>query len=325
MKVTIPHFIYKNGYYWYFIRMVEKLFQSGIITLAKINDRPLYTHFVSVVFFDDQPIILDLRDDHALPLPELKKYPNALVFKANYSSELWDNAPATFEYPITEEEKKYRGQVRPFIYGRALIIPYNENELNYYASYLQPIKHKVVSYTGAGIFRQQTENRIKVFDLIKKVFNQDTDLVWYDRNDHYKNDWPEYQERRQKYLDTKSRSWDYYNYVRFLSQGKYSLNLPGIAVSQPFRFIDAIFCNRLCISTKVWIDAFKEVQALYLPICGYFGTGHWEDSAGILSQIDGLIPKDEYDKRVEENLKWYNKYLSAEGMFENQFLKGLHV
>lgn len=323
MKIIIPKYLYTNGYYWFFLRMVEKLFLEQKIVLAKIEDKPLYTPFVSVVFFDSQPIILDVRDDHALPLPELKKYPNALIFKANYSSELWDNPPETYEYPITDEERKYRSQVRPFIYGRAFGMSLNTNERKCFKHCIQAINKKIVSYTGAGVYRQQTESRLRVYDLISEVMGDKSELVWYDRKDHYDNKWSEYEQRRQKYLDKNNRSWDYDNYLRFLSQGQYSLNVPGIAASQPFRFIDGILANRVVISTKIWIDAWKSFPCCELPICGYFGTGSWENAKKSLEYFI-YMHISSYSTILEDMDRWYDQYLTAEGMFENQFLKGLN-
>lgn len=323
MKITFPSYLYRNTYYWYFLRMVQILVNQGIITSHKTDDKFLYTHFVSVVFFDDQPVILDLRDDHALPLPEIDKYPNALIFKANYSSELWDNPPETYEYPIKDEERKHRNKIRQFVFGRGLIIPYEANELQYFKYCIKPIIRKIVSYTGTGIFRQQTESRIKFYDLVSEIFKEKCRLVWYDRRDHSKNDWPEYDARRQKYLDRNRNSWDYEGFLKFLSQGQYSLNFPGIACSQPFRFIDGIIAERAVISTKIWIDAWKMFPCLELPICGYFGTGDWDKAKINLEQLI-TMPTDSDSLLIDAMKRWYNHRLSPEGMYNNQFLKGLN-
>lgn len=323
MKVTVPKYVYENPYFWYFCRMLYILEKTEKIRIVKTNDKPLFTVYVAIVLIDGVPIILDVRDDASLPLPELKIYPNALIFKANYSSELWDNAPTTFEYPITDEERKYRKQIRPFIYGRAFGIPLEANERQAFRHCINQINKKVVSYTGTGVYRQQTESRLKVFDLINEVFSDKSKLIWYDRYDHYKNDWADYQVRRQKYLEKSPGAWDYENYLKFLSQGQYSLNIPGIAVSQPFRFIDGVLAGRGVISTKIWIDAWKSFPCNEIPICGYFGTGDWEKARLFLLRLEELEWDDTF--LLKGMNKWYDHYLSADGMWNNQILKGINV
>lgn len=320
MIIKIPNYMFKCHYYWYVLRMLQRLNESGTIKLEKTNDKFMLCQFVSLIFIDGKPVIIDVRDDIDLPLTELRVYPEAVVLKSNYSTELWDNPPASFEYPIKDEDRKYRNNVRLFRHGRSYNIPLDANELNYFNHCIHPSQFKITSYTGAGVFGQQTESRIKVYDLISEVFGNQAKLIFYDRNDHYQKDWPDYINRRAKYLQTGNHSWDYEHYLRYLALGKYSLNFPGIAVSQPFRFVDGVLANRPVISTKIWTDAWKDFPCIELPICGYFGTGDWEKAKEILSSYKNLEFNDALT--LEAMRSWYQKYLSAEGMWEFQFNKG---
>lgn len=318
MKIRFPSYIKSCNYYWYFLRSV---YLTPGLEIEEIPGEPVFTQFVAPIFIDDKVIILDVRDDCSMPLPELKKYPDALIYKSNYSTELWDNPPATFEYPLTEEEKKFRNQVRPFIYGRALNIKYDVNEIEHFQNAIKPIKYGIISYSGEGIFKQQTENRLKVYDLIKSVHGQDAELVWFARSHFEDKDKIEnYRQIIKPYLRKLDGMWgSYHHYLSFLSQGRFSLNLPGIACSQPFRLIDGVFANRAVLSTEVYTDIYKNFPYIHLPICVYFGTGDWETAKKTLEYLYGF----DETKTLEEMKQWYNYYLSAKGLWENQILKGL--
>ena len=318
MKVKFPSYMKSCNYYWYFLR---SLYNTPGILIEELPGKPLFTQFVAPIKIENQDCILDVRDDIGLPLPELKNYPDALIFKSNYSSELWDNPPATFEYPITEEERKFRNLVRPFIYGRAMNLNYDVDEIEHFQKAIKPIKHILISYSGDGVYKQQTENRLKVYHMIKSILGREAELVWFPRT-HFldKEKFTDYDMQVKPYLRNLDGMWgSYHRYLSFLSQGRFSLNFPGIACSQPFRLIDGVFANRAVVSTKIYTDIYKNFPYIEIPVCGYFGTGDWELAK---KTIDFLAGVDETEI-LKQMRQWYDFYLSANGMWTNQILKGL--
>lgn len=324
MKIKVPSYMYGCAYYWYLLRCFHFLQKDGKIELEKTNDKFLYTQFVSVVFINDRPCIFDVRDDSALPLPELKKYPNALIFKSNYSTELWDNPPVGFEYPITDEERSYRSQVRQFVYGRAMSMDFNIDETEVFRKDVSSIKYDIISLSGAGVYTQQTKSRLDVYDLLDEIFKEKAKLCWFDRN-HFidKKNFPDYEERIKKYLFNTAGMFGYYgNYIKFLSEGMFSLNFPGIAVSQPFRLIDGVLANRCSISTKIYTDAYWDFPRFVLPVCGYFGTGDFPVAKKNLQDCFNIITPELYNNCLQASKEWYKNKLSVDGMLK-QILAGL--
>jgi hypothetical protein len=108
-------------------------------------------------------------------------------------------------------------------------------------------------------------------------------------------------------------------YYRWLATGEYSLNIPGICASQPFRLVDSVLVNRVCISSKIWQDAYKDFPCVELPYCAYFGTGDLEKTKIILDNLDKVCYNDLLNKANE----WYNQKLTSHNMWKNQIERHL--
>lgn len=304
---------YRCNYFWYLLRCFNYLVSQNKASIETIPGKIVESPFSTVIWFNDKPFIFDFRDDSHLHTQLSDMFPESIIFKSNYSTELWDKTPSTFEYQFNEEDHKYRKNIKPFVYGRAFNFSNKINEINYAEKNIVPMSKNVVSFTGSGIFAQQTNARFKIYDLIENNI-KNNELCFYDR-EHYKHDVTNYENLKAKY-DKKNSNlrYNYQEYLKFLSSGKYSLNVPGIAMSQPFRLIDSVLVKRVCISTKIWTDVYKDFPCIQLPVCGYTGVGDWEESSKILQKLDTF----DYNSLTNDSMLWYTKYISAEGMWKNQ-------
>jgi len=297
---------------------------AGAIKLEVLSGSKFekHDHAYELMFIDDYPVFVDLRDDFTIDKNLFAICDDFLLLKSNFSSELWDMAqrsqyPDGVEYTLDEDELKYRSCIRPFVLGRTFT---NDVQDEFeFAKYIKPVKHKVVSASGVGILSLQSQTRLKVYDLFDKILGEKSKLIYFDRDHFAQREYvPNLDYYLKKYVsDCQLNGFD--NYVGFLSTGEYSINFPGIALSTPFRFVDGVISNRCCISTKIWHDIYASFPCVQLPICGYLGTGDWVKAEEILRDLD----KVDYTGVLQQSKEWYNKYLSASGMWENQFLKYL--
>jgi len=264
-------------------------------------------------------VFFDFRDDFKVTKRLGNCFKDYTLFKANFSTQLWNMAqkgeyPEGFEYRLEDWELAMQPHIKAFALGRRFNMDWQKNELNIKGG--KYTFNKIVSLFGAGILPKQTETRLKVFDMINSTI-KDSKLMFEDKK-HFRGGVNNYGDYLAKYpvnIDTHS----YGEYIEFLSMGEYSLNVPGIALSTPFRFIDSVIANRNIITTKVYHDVYSTFPAVVLPICGYLGTGDWKEAENILRNLTS------YDKK--ETLKraknWYSWFLSAHGMWENQILRHL--
>jgi len=321
-KVIIPHHIITVPYFWYIYRSLYKLSQENKIELIINNNPPPadWQRYAASIYIDGKPIVIDLCDSSNFAIWELEKHPlGTILLKANYSQELWNNPPTSFEHKLPEDQKKYLSFIKPFVFGRALSCNFDWNEKEHYAKYISPISKIIVSLSGEGKFAQQTENRLKIYDFISK-WVPNVELLWNPR-EHFEeeNKIVNYTQRIQPYAKPdKSIFGSYENYIKWLSTGKYSLNTPGISASQPFRLVDAIFAQRSTISTKIWIDSCKECPTTSIPMEGYFNniSEDPETAKNILTSLNT------HSYSLNEAEQWYDNYLSVNGMFK-QLMKGV--
>jgi len=320
--VVINKNVYECDYFWYLIRCLLHMQAVGWIGLKVVGEVVSASKYVTVLYFDDQPIIIDTRDDFHLPGDAIEKFPKALIFKSNFSQELWESPPELFEERPTELELQHYKKLKPWIHGRAMCIPYDMDE---FAAFTHPLRrpvHKVASFSGEGVFKLQTEARLKVFDLVRKVY-PNSPLVWRRRPEHFRDAAAilDYLQRISPYMVECRDLMNFRNYCEFLSGAEYSLNTPGISMSQPFRCVDAVLAGSAIISTKIWTDVYKDFPCVMLPVCGYTGLGDWVGAENILRNLNNHSR----NELVFRGKEWYNKYLSAEGMYYNQICKNIEV
>jgi len=314
-KLKIPNIIPSN-YFWYTFRCFKYLKTKENIQIEYFES-DIKEPYVMLFYLNDQPIFIDVRDDNRLS-ETYKDWNDAIIFKSNYSSELWDNTPKEFEQPFRDWEYKIRDRIRPFIHGRTLGISYSQSE---FPKRLNKVKYDIVSMTGNGIYNANTERRLDLYEFINKIPNLNNNLIFWIRN-HGDPNQPINEEilnRAKKFNN--DVTYPLNDYFSFLSEGKYSLNIPGITLSQPFRCIDAVLANRVVISTKIWQDIYKTFPCIELPICSYFGNGDWIFAKEILENLNEF----DYDKILQESKDWYSWYLSEEGLWKNQILKQLEI
>lgn len=309
-KLKIPNKIPSN-YFWYTFRCFEYLKYQNNIQIEYFES-DIKESYVMLFYFNNRPIFIDVRDDNRLS-ETYKDWSDSLVLKSNYSSELWDNTPSNFEQPFRDWEYKIRSRIRSFIHGRTFGSSYNQHE---FPKKSNQIKYDIVSMTGNGIYNTNTENRLKLYEFINSISDLNNNLIFWIRNHGDPN-----QPITQEILNRAERfsndvTYPLNNYFSFLSEGKYSLNIPGITLSQPFRCVDAVLANRVIISTKIWQDIYKTFPCIEIPICAYFGNGDWDKAKEILSNLDQF----NYNEILQQSYYWYSKYLSEEGMWKNQFL-----
>lgn len=321
-KVIVPGYIRRNPYFWYVNRCLYKMEQSGLITIGIDDIEPTFSIFVGTIKIDGKPIIIDVRDDINLPWPEARLQPiGTKILKANYSLVLWNNPPTSFEYRLTTEELNLIPNTLPFIFGRSFSWDFDVDEKKYCSDFISPVSKEIVSLTGPGLFNQQTINRLNFYDLIKNTLSPEKiELLWIDKK-HYQdsNKLSNYKERISVYSKPSHDLFGCYgNYIKWLSTGKYSLNFPGIAASQPFRLIDAVLAQRKIISTPMWIESSQAYPTILVPTDGYFSFDEQliDQSKQILQNLSL------YDYDLAEAQKWYDTNLSVEGMWA-QLTKGL--
>lgn len=315
-KVKVYNSLFRKPYYWYLRRCLAILATKGKIQLKIIKENPPFkANYLALIYVGDFPIVMDAVDSCCLPPKELLNYSDFRLLKSNLSSE---HRPSNW-YP------ELANKIKPYIIGRAFNYNYDINELKYFKK--QTPKYKVISFAGVGVYALETKTRLKVFDLFKRIFGNKCFLVFRDRS-HFSNKekakFPEWNDYFKKY--GKINEWyksigfrKYSRYIELLSQGEFSINTPGISKSQPFRCVDAVIANKCIISTKIYVDIWKDFPCVLLPICGFTGSGDWKEAEEILRNLD----KVDQIKLKEKTKAWYNKYLSPEGFWNNQILKSL--
>lgn len=311
-------------YFWYLNRCLSNLSERNIIHLTTYENLFFEEEFFDLMYINDYPVFIDLRDDFAIGKDLDKYHKDYLLLKGNFSSQLWDlaesgNHPKGFEYKLQEWELKMRPKIKAFALGRTFGRKFMMNELTQFKT--TNSKYKVVSLTGAGIYKLQTENRLRIFNLFNSVFNDKAKLMFFDRQ-HFvecdRKEMQDYDSQLQKYkYDINTRGFD--NYIKFLSMGEYSINVAGLCLSSPFRIADSVIANRCLISTKIYHDIYSTFPCVKLPICGYLGMGDWGEAQRILKELD----TNDYKLMLQRAKKWYSLYLSSEGMWENQILYNL--
>ena len=325
INIKISNTLKDKIYFWYLYRSFKTLEFEGTIKLTEAPNPFFEEPHYEVVFINDYPVFFDLRDDFNVTkhLDDYTK--DYLLLKSNFSTELWGLAkqnkyPEGFEYHLENWELKMQPKIKAFALGRALKLPWDVDELNLTPTNNE-IKWKIASLNGAGILRQQTITRLQLFDLFNTVFDKQAKLMFWDRN-HLQtqekqtiNGYDYYLKKYFKDIETGG----YKEYVKFLSLGEWSINVPGIAMSTPFRFADSVIANRNIITTKVWHNIYYSFPAVMLPVCGYTGKGDWQEAENILRRLNGYN-KDEMLKKTKT---WYSWYLSYQGMWKNQILCNL--
>ncbi len=322
-RVKISKTLKHKTYFWYLYRCLMSLRDRGTITIEEI-DNPFFEElYYDVIFINDYPVFIDVRDDFCV-VKKLSEYAkDYILLKSNYSSALWnlaklDSYPDGFEYRLKDWELKMMDNVKPFLHGRAFKMSYQVNELTKWNRYIQEPKYVITSMSGAGIHRLQTENRLKVFDLFDSVFGNKAKLMFKDRK-HLKDD------ERQEIIDysyylkkypNDVKTGGYEQYIKFLSMGKYSINMAGLCLSTPFRIVDSVIANRCIISTEIYHDTYNAFPCIKIPVCGYLGTGDWQMAQTILKGIDSV----QYEQILQKAKNWYSWFLSVNGMWTNQIL-----
>ena len=312
----------------YLNRTILDLEKKGIIKVqwldgyAEISEK---SDNLVLFYVNDYPIIVEARDNFNVLSnfrnEQLPKFKDFIILKSNYSTELWNTMPKEFDQKLNARDLKLKKHLRPFIAGRKLsnkfMIYPNEFTLK---NPIIPCQYKVVSYSGAGKYILQIKSRLRVYELIEKIFKNKCKLSLCDRKwatgrtDNFK------QLLKTTYpplsIDIHK---NYANYINWLKLGEFSLNFPGLQMSVPFRCIDAVMADRCIISTKIWQDYYKSFPCVELNICGYLGIGNWEEAEKVLLNLD-KVDQEDLKKRAKE---WYDKYLSPMGMWQNQILKVL--
>lgn len=320
-KVTIPSYVKDSNYFWYVNRCLHSLKKENKISLEYVPQVPIFSPFVATITIEGKKKILDVRDDSELPLPDIQQNAEGtLVYKSNFSLELWNTPPETFEYKLPEEHKKYVSFCRPFIFGRAFSWPLDINEKEYCSRHLSPITKKIVSLSGEGIFAQQTLGRLQVYDVIYSSFKKEDIELFWNKRPHFQDrdkikDYSLLTNKFSKPKDTVLHNYE--SYINWLSMGTYSLNMPGIACSQPFRLVDAVLSQRAIISSKCWSEQFNDFPFVKIDMDGYFKSTE-EQVNNTKEQLKKLT----YNIPLQEMNAWYDKYLSVDGMW-NQLIQGL--
>ncbi len=330
--VRVSSFFMTQTYNWYIARCFHKKSLAGEIKLIITEDRyekdlidkPWIGNHVHVIFIDERPIIIDTRDTSKFPMDVFKQFTDSKIIKFQYSSELYNNPPNDYEDKISEEEVNIIDKVYPFAGGRSMTLGFDSDELSEWKNNILSISKKIVSYTGEGIFKKRTLRRLDVYDLVSEsVDNSNLDLIFYHRLHYSKeNHDDKYLEKIKKYqnlelginYDSQKLWQNYKDYISWLSRGEFSINIPGIACSQPFRLIDSVFANRKVITTKIYNDAYKDFPCIQIPFDGYFQNGDFDESKKIIQNC-----KFE-DVDFQDVLKWYEKNLSVNGIW-NQIEK----
>jgi len=313
-KVKIYEDLLQKGYFWYLKRSLLVLADRETIALKVIGKAPFVDRHRAIIYVNGFPLLIDIVDSSKLPPIEyFSKFNDFRILKANLSIE---NRPDNWNPKIVDK-------IKPYIIGRTMGMYYEVDELKMYHSF-KISKYKVISYSGAGVYKTPTENRLKVYDLFEKVFKEKALLIFRDRphfKSEEKNKFLKFNDYLKKYrkptnMPNISGLKDYFN---FLADGEFSINFAGVSKSNPFRCVDSILVNKCVISTKIYVDIWKDFPCVMLPICGYDGTGDWDKAREILQNLD-KINQDELKRKARN---WYDKYLSPEGMWKNQILKAL--
>jgi hypothetical protein len=316
-KIQVPGYIRNSRYFWYVYRCLLKLSQTNTISLEVLDTPPLldWLIYVTTIYIDGKPLIIDLCDTSILPMTEINARPAGTpILKANYSSILWKNPPISFEHKLPEEQKQFLPLIKPFIFGRAISFDYDVDERELCAKHIKPITKDIVSLSGEGKFLQQTLNRLKIYDLIASSFiSNKYELLW-NKREHFenRNQVENYEQRIKNYPRPSTSLFNCYeNYIEWLSTGRYSLNTPGISASQPFRLVDAVLAQRHVISTKIWIDSVKDYPVIMLPMEGYFNDQNEDETQARRILADLKF----YEYSLEAATKWYDANLSVAGMW----------
>lgn len=311
--LKIPR-IQPSDYFWYFYRCIDYLEKNNIAKIEYYNSN-IDERYVMQFFFNNQPVWIDVSDDNKLS-PTYKDKFDSIIFKSNYSTELWNNPPENFIYKNEEWEYKLQSNIKPFILGRAFKQRYDLNEFQQYTPQNIELIYDVFSFSGSGITEESSLIRLKIYDLFSNISNKKL-IFWLRKHGDYI--WSKAVEEQAQKYECKSPTWGIENYYKMIAQAKYSINFPGICVSPPFRCIDAILSGRAIISTKIWTDIYKTFPCIELPICGYFGSGDWEKAKEIILNLNNY----DYQDLANKAKDWYSWYLSPEGMWRNQILKNL--
>ena len=322
-RIQISNELQKKPYFWYLYRCLTSKNHQEKTVISTFQNTFFDESFIELVYINDVPCIFDLRDDFTLSETYNGLFNNEyILFKANYSSEMWQNPPSVFEYKLQPWSNNIKDRIIPFAYGRAFSVSPYKDEFELYSSVINPIEFDLASYSGAGLTEMHTRSRLDVYDLLEEYFDEKACLIFEDRS-HFKDKYNGYLQHLEKY---KGQSCSGLNtYYSFISKGKYILNFPGIALSQPFRFVDAVLMNRGVISTKIWQDVWKTFPCIELEsVCGYFGYD--EDKIDyITDSLTNKLKTTNYKELLLNQKKWYDDILSSNGMFTNQILRGFHA
>ena len=256
-----------SAYFWYFYRCIYYLKKNNIAEIEWIENSINQT-YVLLIYINDRPIYIDLRDDNKLSNVYKNKL-DSLIFKSNYSSELWNNTPDDFPFIFETWERDIQKKIKPFILGRSFNDRMDLNEFDKYRPENDKTTYNIVSFSGSALTNENSLIRLKTYELLSAI--PDNNLFFWLRKhgDEISDDVI----KKANVFNCHKTQLGLIEFYKFLSNGKYSLNMPGICLSQPFRCVDAVLANRCIISTKIWCDIYKSFPCITLPICGYFGNG----------------------------------------------------
>jgi len=318
-KVRATENIFNGYYFWYLARSLVDMNSSGVISLDIIKDNRfkydiadvgIYNH-TGLIYINDFPIYFDVFDTPKFWYESLINEDNFILLKGNRSEEIL-NGLVQCPNELGDFVVTNKNRVVNFAYGRVFSIPFDTKELLVYI-HKRYKKYKIVSYNGPGLEDIHTESRAKVYDCINSL-GKKVKLVYRKRPDipsKYDGDFC------LKYPEVFSHFPNLSELYQFIGSGEFSINTPGIGLSQPAKLVDAVISGTAAISTIIYQDIYKDFPCVQIPVCGYYGTGDWEKVKETLENLDSI----NWDKMHGDSLVWYNKYLSAEGLWKNQLLK----
>lgn len=315
-----------NGYFWYLLRALSRLKEAGRVNLTLVprvvpSGAPKdVEQYVLMLWVDDQPVIVDVRDHHYLPVLHMTEFPDARVLKSSFSTELWEDPTLTedilgMDFPA--EQRDLVDRVVPFALGRSMSIPLHSNEFDLVTKAREKAGW-VAGLAGAGQTWQQTHNRLRVLELIGEVMPTSC-LRWFRSDRCVQAELvPDYESRSAPFAG----STHFYEmissltgYLSWLNSAVFGLNFPGFCLSPPFRLVDGVLADVPCISTRIWADAYKGFPCFELPVCGFLGVGDWEQAKEGLVELKGEGPDSPRARlRALEAREWYHEHLSPDGM-----------
>ena len=173
-KIKISNQLHRKPYFWYLYRcLTSSNLKNNVEVTTFENTFFKDEDYIELIFINEQPIIFDVRDDHSVSETYHNLFNNEyILFKANYSNELWDNPPENFPYRIQDWGYEIRGRIIPFAYGRSFSCSHDTNELSIYGNSINEIKYLLTSFSGPGLNDLQTFSRISTYNLLDDILKE---------------------------------------------------------------------------------------------------------------------------------------------------------